>query len=86
MSKIITFLTNDNKIIQQIDGIPPPPNSFAILTENYDILDMNGKVVLIEDFDQSNCTDLEVTAIPGIYHISIQSNKGLVNKKLVITE
>ena len=42
MSKIITFLTNDNKIIQQADNLQPPPNSFAIVSEDYDILDMNG--------------------------------------------
>jgi len=42
MSKIITFLTNDNKIIQQADNLQPPPNSFAIITDNYDIIDMNG--------------------------------------------
>lgn len=77
----------------QVGLFPNPSNgkftlSFGneILNGTISIRDLNGKVVLIEDFDQSNSTDLEVTAIPGIYHISIQSNKGLVNKKLVITE
>ena len=45
MAKIITFLTNDNKIIQQVNNSAPPPNSFAILTNEYDILDTNGNRV-----------------------------------------
>ncbi len=49
MSKILTFLTNDNKIIQQIDGLQPPQNSFAIITENYDILDMAGNYIRLQD-------------------------------------
>lgn len=34
MNKIITFLTNDNNIIQQVDNLQPPQNSFAILTDD----------------------------------------------------
>jgi phage host-nuclease inhibitor protein Gam len=49
MSKIITFLTNDKKIIQQADNLPPPPNSFALLTEDYDILDMDGNLIQLRD-------------------------------------
>ncbi len=77
----------------QVGLFPNPTNgkfslSFGneILYGTINILDMNGKVVLTQDFDQSNGTDLELIAIPGIYHVSIQSNKGLVNKKLVITD
>ena len=54
MSKIITFLTNDNKIIQQIDNLPPPPNSFAILSEDYDILDMMGCPIQLRDNNKIN--------------------------------
>jgi len=54
MSKIITFLTNDNKIIQQIDNLQPPPNSFAILTEDYDILDMMGCPIQLRDNNKIN--------------------------------
>ena len=49
MSKIITFLTNDNKIIQQADNRQPPQNSFAILSDNYDIIDMNGFNIQLRD-------------------------------------
>ena len=49
MSKIITFLTNDNKIIQQADNLIAPENSFAILSDNYDILDMNGFKIQLRD-------------------------------------
>ena len=54
MSKIITFLTNDNKIIQQNDNLQPPPNSFAILTEDYDILDMTGDPIQLRDNNKIN--------------------------------
>ena len=49
MSKIITFLTNDNKIIQQNENQMAPPNSFAILSDNYDIIDMNGFNIQLRD-------------------------------------
>ena len=54
MSKIITFLTNDNKIIQQIDNRQPPLNSFAILTEDYDILDIDGNPIRLQDNNKIN--------------------------------
>jgi phage host-nuclease inhibitor protein Gam len=54
MSKIITFLTNDNKIVQQIDNLQPPPNSFAILSEDYDILDMTGDPIQLRDNNKIN--------------------------------
>lgn len=49
MAEIITFLTNDNKIIQQVDNSEPPSNSFAILTNEYDILDINGTRLQFRD-------------------------------------
>jgi hypothetical protein len=54
MSKIITFLTNDDKIIQQADNLQPPPNSFAIITEDYNILDMNGSSIRLRDNNKIN--------------------------------
>lgn len=54
MAEIITFLTNDNKIIQQVDNREPPPNSFAILTNEYDILDTNGNRVQFRNTNQIN--------------------------------
>ena len=54
MSKIITFLTNDNKIIQQADNLQPPQNSFAILTEDYDIIDINGFNIQLRDNNKIN--------------------------------
>ncbi len=54
MSKIITFLTNDNKIIQQADNLQSPQNSFAILSDNYDILDMNGFKIQLRDSNKIN--------------------------------
>jgi uncharacterized protein YukE len=49
MTETITFLTNDNTIIQQVDNLQAPPNSFAFLTDNYDILDMNGNRIQLRD-------------------------------------
>lgn len=49
MTETITFLTNDNTIIQQVDNLQAPPNSFAFLTDNYDILDMNGNSIQLRD-------------------------------------
>jgi phage host-nuclease inhibitor protein Gam len=49
MSEIITFLTNDNNIIQQVDNLQPPLNSFAILTDDYDILNINGNRLQLRD-------------------------------------
>jgi phage host-nuclease inhibitor protein Gam len=54
MSKIITFLTNDDKIIQQADNLQPLPNSFAIITEDYNILDMNGSSIRLRDNNKIN--------------------------------
>jgi phage host-nuclease inhibitor protein Gam len=49
MSKIITFLTNDNKIIQQVDSLHPPQNSFGIITDDYDIIDFSGNYIRLQD-------------------------------------
>jgi len=49
MSEIITFLTTDNNIIQQINTMEPPPNSFAVLTNDYNITDMNGTIIQLRD-------------------------------------
>lgn len=49
MNKIITFLTNDNNIIQQVENLQPPQNSFAILTDDYDILDIHGNRIQLRD-------------------------------------
>ena len=77
MSKIITFLTNDNKIIQQADNLQPPPNSFAILTDNYDILDMNGNQLQLRDNNKINfCRKtLEDTHIENIKNITSEITK-----------
>ena len=82
MSKIITFLTNDNKIIQQADNLQPPPNSFAILTEDYDILDMNGFQIQLRDNNKINfCRKaLEDTHIDNIKNITSEMSK---YKKLI---
>lgn len=52
MAEIITFLTNDNKIIQQVDNSEPPSNSFAILTNEYDILDTNRNRLQFRDMNR----------------------------------
>ena len=59
MSKIITFLTNDNKIIQQADNLQPPQNSFAILTEDYDIIDINGFNIQLRDNNKHNLSKIK---------------------------
>ena len=82
MSKIITFLTNDNKIIQQADNLQPPQNSFAILSDNYDILDMNGFNIQLRDNNKINfCRRaLEDTHIDNIKNITSEMTK---YKKLI---
>ncbi len=49
MSEIITFLTNDNNIIQQANNRKPPQNSFAILTHDYDFIDIYGNHLQLRD-------------------------------------
>ena len=82
MSKIITFLTNDNKIIQQADNLQPPENSFAILSDNYDIIDMNGFNIQLRDNNKINfCRKaLEDTHIENIKNITSEMSK---YKKLI---
>ena len=77
MSKIITFLTNDNKIIQQADNIQPPQNSFAILTEDYDIIDINGFNIQLRDNNKINfCRKaLEDIHIDNIKNITSEMTK-----------
>ena len=77
MSKIITFLTNDNKIIQQADNLQPPPNSFAILTDNYNIIDMNGFNIQLRDNNKINfCRKaLEDIHIDNIKNITSEMTK-----------
>jgi phage host-nuclease inhibitor protein Gam len=69
MAEIITFLTNDNKIIQQVDNSAPPPNSFAILTNEYDILDTNGNCIQLRD---TNRIDFCRKALEDIHLENIQ--------------
>ena len=82
MSKIITFLTNDNKIIQQADNLQPPQNSFAILSDNYDIIDMNGFNIQLRDNNKINfCRKaLEDIHIDNIKNITSEMTK---YKKLI---
>ena len=82
MSKIITFLTNDNKIIQQADNLQPPENSFAILSDNYDIIDMNGFNIQLRDNNKINfCRKaLEDIHIENIKNITSEMTK---YKKLI---
>jgi phage host-nuclease inhibitor protein Gam len=82
MSKIITFLTSDNKIIQQIDNLQPPPNSFAILSEDYDILDMTGDPIQLRDNNKINfCRKaLEDIHMDNIKNITSEMSK---YKKLI---
>jgi phage host-nuclease inhibitor protein Gam len=82
MSKIITFLTNDNKIIQQADNLQPPENSFAILSDNYDIINMNGFNIQLRDNNKINfCRKaLEDTHIDNIKNITSEMTK---YKKLI---
>jgi hypothetical protein len=77
MSKIITFLTNDNKIIQQADNLQPPQNSFAILSDNYDIIDMNGSSIRLRDNNKINfCRKaLEDKHIENIKNITCEIEK-----------
>lgn len=77
MVEIITFLTNDNKIIHQVDNNAPPPNSFAILTNEYDILDTNGNRLQFRDMNRIDfCrTALETKHIENIQKITEEMSK-----------
>lgn len=77
MSKIITFLTNDNKIIQQADNLHPPQNSFAIVTKDYNILDIYGNQIQLRDNDKLNfCRKgLEDIHIDNIKNITSEMEK-----------
>lgn len=77
MNKIITFLTNDNNIIQQVDNLQPPPNSFAILTDDYDILDINGSRIQLRDAHKIDfCKSaLETKHIENIQKITAEMAK-----------
>ena len=77
MNKIITFLTNDNNIIQQVDNLQPPPNSFAILTDDYDILDINGSRIQLRDAHKIDfCKSaLETKHIENIQKITVEMAK-----------
>jgi len=77
MSEIITFLTNDNNIIQQANNRQPPLNSFAILSDNYDFIDMNGNRLQLRD---SNKIDLcrkalEITHVENIQKITTEMTR-----------
>ena len=82
MSKIITFLTNDNKIIHQGDNLQPPPNSFVILTDDYDILNINGNRIQLRDNNKIDyCIKaLEIKHIENIQKITaeIAKNRTLI--------
>jgi hypothetical protein len=77
MVEIITFLTNDNKIIHQIDNNAPPSNSFAILTNEYDIFDTNGNRIQFRDTNRIDfCkTALETKHIENIQKITEEMSK-----------
>lgn len=77
MNKIITFLTNDNKIIQQVDNIQPPQNSFAILTDDYDILNIHGNHIQLRDNNKFDfCKSaLETKHIENIQKITAEMDK-----------
>ena len=77
MNKIITFLTNDNNIIQQVDNIQPPQNSFAILTDDYDILNIHGNRIQLRDTNRIDfCKSaLETKHIENIQKITEEMSK-----------
>jgi hypothetical protein len=79
MNKIITFLTNDNNIIQQVDNLQPPQNSFAILTDDYDILNIHGNRIQLRDNNKFDfCkTALETKHIENIQKILVFSAQKL---------
>jgi hypothetical protein len=77
MSEIITFLTNDNNIIQQANNRQPPLNSFAVLTDDYDIIDMNGKCLQLRDLNKIDlCRKaLEITHVENIQKITAEMTR-----------
>lgn len=77
MAEIITFLTNDNKIIQQVDNSEPPSNSFAILTNEYDILDTNGNRLQFRDTNRIDfcMKSIETKHIENIQKITEEMSK-----------
>jgi hypothetical protein len=68
----------------------PAQNNFTIQTSNTDkqalqIFDVNGKLVLVQTINGTTSIDASILS-QGVYNISITSNEGVVNKKLVIVK
>jgi phage host-nuclease inhibitor protein Gam len=77
MNKIITFLTNDNNIIQQANNRQPPLNSFAVLTDDYDFIDMNGNRLQLRDNNKiAFCRKaIEITHVENIQKITAEMTR-----------
>lgn len=77
MSEIITFLTNDNNIIQQVNNRQPPQNSFAVLTDDYDFIDMNGNRLHLRDNKKiALCRKaIEITHVENIQKITAEMTR-----------
>jgi hypothetical protein len=84
----IKQVTSNNNMV----NIYPNPNSgmFSIVTNatqniQCTIYDVNGKLVLNQTI-QNGKADIDASALAeGVYNISLLSNEGVVNKRLVIT-
>jgi hypothetical protein len=84
MSEIITFLTNDNNIIQQANNRKPPQNSFAILTHDYDFIDIYGNHLQLRD---NKKIDLCRKALETIHIENIEKIREDITKyKAIIAE
>ncbi len=83
----ITTLTGNTK-----NGIYPNPNNGNFVIEpnsttkqTMQVYDVNGKLVLAQTI--SGKTSIDATILnEGVYNISLQSNEGMINKRLVIVK
>ena len=68
----------------------PAQNNFTIQTnvsdkQNLQVYDVNGKLVLTQTINGTTSIDVGILA-QGVYNVSITSNEGVINKRLVIVK
>ncbi len=86
-----TSIEQVTSINKQVTVYPNPSNSSFIIETNsptnqaLKIYDVNGKMVLSQDIN-GKATTIEATNLnEGVYNISIISNEGVINKRVIIT-
>jgi|GEM_PF-2262764 len=86
----INYLSN-NSPLQQITVYPNPSNGNFIIETNssakqsLQVFDVNGRVVLTQTISGTATIDAG-SLTSGVYNVSITSNEGVINKRLIISK